>query len=166
MTVNTVFQRFQNYFPILPKACFLYYFRAASERLAFNSSAIMCYVIKTENIKLYKYFTVLLNTSEITPLFIKWTAAQKYSNNDVLLIPLKESCIGVYYNLATNVVVKDHKKLNVHISRSTWFWEMVCTHFVAHRLKFQTAQKNNSPIHSNRAKLIKLEDFFTVFFSW
>ena len=54
-----VFQRFQGYFPILRKACFFYYFRVALKRLAFNSSAIMCYVIKT-NIKLQKYSNVLL----------------------------------------------------------------------------------------------------------
>ena len=35
---ETVFQRFQDYFPILRKACFLYYFRATLERLAFSSS--------------------------------------------------------------------------------------------------------------------------------
>ena len=54
---ETVFQRFQDYFSILRKAYFLYYFRAALKKLAFNSSAIMCYVIKTENVKLKKYPT-------------------------------------------------------------------------------------------------------------
>ena len=40
---KTVFQRFQDYFPIVRKACFLYYFRAALKGLAFNSSAIKVY---------------------------------------------------------------------------------------------------------------------------
>ena len=34
----------------------MYYFRAAFKKLAFNSSAVMCYVMKTENIKLFKVF--------------------------------------------------------------------------------------------------------------
>ena len=60
MTVNTAtwwikendFSKVSRYFPLLSKACLLYYFRAALKRLIFNSSAIMCYVMKTENIKL------------------------------------------------------------------------------------------------------------------
>ena len=40
-SLKTVFQRFQDYFAILSKVCFLYYFRAALKRLAFNLSA-MC----------------------------------------------------------------------------------------------------------------------------
>ena len=47
-----IFQRFQDYFPILRKACFFQYFRAALKRSAFNSSSIMCYVMKMKYIKL------------------------------------------------------------------------------------------------------------------
>ena len=40
----------------------MYYFRAALKRLAFNSSITMCYIMKTKNIKLYKYSTLLPNS--------------------------------------------------------------------------------------------------------
>ena len=46
------FSKISRLFPILRKVCFLHYFRAALKRLAFNSSAITCYLMKTKNIKL------------------------------------------------------------------------------------------------------------------
>ena len=63
MTVNTAtwLNHRKQFSKIMRKACYLYYLWAALKRLAFNSSAIMCYVMKTENIKLQKYFTLLLN---------------------------------------------------------------------------------------------------------
>ena len=69
---KTVFQdyfsSFQDYFSMLRKARFLYYFRAALKKLTLNLSAIMCYVMKTVNIKLQKYSFLLLNIKgEITP---------------------------------------------------------------------------------------------------
>ena len=84
---KTVFQRFQNYFSILCKACVLYYFSATLKRLAFNSSTIMCYVMKTKNIKLQKYSTLLLNVPW-SPTFLYQMTSQAYNNN-VLLFPLQ-----------------------------------------------------------------------------
>ena len=49
---KTVFQMFQDYFPILLKGVLLVLLQGCFKRLAFNSSAIMRYVMKTENIKL------------------------------------------------------------------------------------------------------------------
>ena len=47
--IENSFSKVSRYFPILRKACFLYYLRAALKKLAFNSSAIICYVMKTKN---------------------------------------------------------------------------------------------------------------------
>ena len=76
--------------------------------------------------------------------------------------------------LATNVVVNDHKKSNVRISWSTWFWEMVYSSFChaqdeVSKYKQKAAQKTNWSILSNRAKpsiqwFVKYCIFFVVFF--
>ena len=71
----------------------------------------------------------------------------------VLLLPSSQ-----FNTLAANVVVNDHKKLNVRISRSTWFWEMVYSSFCRAQAKVskskqKTAQETNWPTLSNRAKL-------------
>ena len=67
----------------MPKACLLYCFRAALKRLIFTSSAIMCYVMKREDLK------VFYPTPEHTPLFIKWMTSQACNNINVLLLPLQ-----------------------------------------------------------------------------
>ena len=78
--------------------------------------------------------------------------------------------------LATNMVVNDDKKLNVCISRSTWFWETVYSSFChaqakVSKYKQKTAQKNNWPILSNQAKpsirwYVKHCIFFVVFLNF
>ena len=70
------------------KACFLNYFTAALKRLTDNSSAIMCYIMKTENI-IKSIPPCSWKYGEITPLFIKWMTSQAYNNNDALLFSLQ-----------------------------------------------------------------------------
>ena len=71
---------------MLRKACFLYYFRAALKRLAFNLSAMMFYIMKTKIINFKSILPYSWKYGEFTPLFIKWMTSQAY-NNDVLLFP-------------------------------------------------------------------------------
>ena len=68
------FKRFQYYFFVLRQVCFLYYFKAALKRLAFNSSAIMCYVMKKRKIILWKYSILFHDIwwSQTLGLLNKW----------------------------------------------------------------------------------------------
>ena len=75
----------QDCFPILHKVCSFYYFRAALKRIAFNSKAKMCYLMRTKNIILPYPWTY----GEVTLLFIKWMTLQGYNNTEVLLFPLQ-----------------------------------------------------------------------------
>ena len=78
------FQRFQDYFPILRKACFLYHFRAALKRVTFNVTLWRWRILSFKSIP-----SCFWTYGEITPLFIKWMTSQVYNNNGALLFPLQ-----------------------------------------------------------------------------
>ena len=86
---KTVFERYQDYFAILRKACFLYYFRAALKRLAFNSSAIMYYVWRRRILNLKSIPPYNLNIPWSHTLVYQIMTSQTYNNNDVLLFSLQ-----------------------------------------------------------------------------
>ena len=69
----------KDYLPVLGKLRFLYYFKTVLKRLAFNSSTIMSYVMRTKNIKLKNIKSIPpypWTNCDVAPLFIKVLTSQ------------------------------------------------------------------------------------------
>ena len=85
---KTIFQKFQDYFLVLRKACFLYYFGALLK--GWHSIQAQCVTWWRRRILNFKSFSPFSWTyGEMTPLFIKWMTSQAYNNDDALLLPLQ-----------------------------------------------------------------------------
>ena len=69
----------KDYFPVLRKLRFLYYFETVLKSLAFNASTIMSYVMRTKNIKLKNIKSISFypwTYCEVAPLLIKVLTSQ------------------------------------------------------------------------------------------